>query len=269
MVRKIGFNYNKLYPIIYGIRTPKDFVRFISNLGFRNIYIQLGEESYDFLLNPNEIKELKRLGEENNFRYIIHYPERKPSLLESKFEIFFKKVLKMCEKLESNLLVLHLPEKEEPQRNKLIKKLELCKSFFKPRSFKICLENPTSGYYSKIENLFEFAKISGFFVTLDIGHMIFAEKGNIKKLNWNLKLINRHKHLIKILHVHMNDGKSDKHIPVFPTRDEKLANYYFLAKEIIRMLRPYSIIIEESVSRSKEDFTKMIGCLNLLFYENF
>ena len=260
-MRKIGINYNSFYMRNCGIGSPAQFFEYLSKLKIKNLYVQLGEESSNFLLNKSELEKIKNAKEENNLEIAIHHPEI--DIMNKDFEKYYKKILTALETLNSKYLVVHFPKTEVCEDETIVKKLGVV------RNFNLCLENTQGGYYSDISNILNFIKKNpDFCITLDVGHLNVALGGDIYKFLIAARKLDENKDKVRILHVHLNDGEKDLHYPVYPHRKGQLNPFYFAVKEIIKDFIHYALIIEESHPRDEFDLKNMINCLHLIYYEN-
>ena len=132
----------------------------------------------------------------------------------------------------------------------------------------ICLENIPTGYYSKIENVINFIKNNPKYnLTFDTGHLNVALANDLSQLYRDAEKLGDVMNKVKVLHVHLNDGKKDSHTLVCPHRDGKLNAMYFIVKEIIKEFSN-AVIIEESYPKNENDLKNMINLLHLIDSRN-
>lgn len=189
---------------VTGTGDPEPYLRRISDTGFSHIH-WCHEWSTDYLYQKGEIEEIRLYLKKYDLKLLdLHASSgvRKNWASNDETEreageALVQNRIDMAEKLDCNVIIMHVPEK---LTDSLLKSLDALEAYAGKRQVKIAIEN---GSFGVIEGLFSQYGPHYLGLCYDAGH------GNID--GNGLENLDRFKERLISIHLHDNDGVRDLH----------------------------------------------------------
>jgi sugar phosphate isomerase/epimerase len=193
---------------VTGTGDPEPYLRRISNAGFSHIH-WCHEWSTDYLYPDAEIESIKQALKKYDLKLLdLHASSGVLKNWASNDEternagkLLVQNRINMAEKLNCNVIIMHVPEK---LTDSLLKSLDSLETYARNHSVRIAIEN---GPFDVIKDLFSLYGPDYLGLCYDAGHGNLDENG--------LENLDRFKERLISIHLHDNDGIRDLHNLLF------------------------------------------------------